>query len=62
MVNNDTETDFTEQETLIQGIPCKELYEKELVKDPDGFFYNEFFDTEVYWICPNVTDIKILNK
>ena len=46
-------------------MPCREFYaaeiEAEALEEDGGFFTQEYVNTKYEWICPNMTQIDLLN-
>ena len=52
----------------IQAVKCVDMYAEEIARETEedptgqtGFFTQEFQMTEYEWICPNITQITLLN-
>ena len=51
----------------IEAVPCKDFYAAEIEaeaqqdSEEEGFFTQEYVNTIYEWICPNVTQIGLLN-
>ena len=62
-----TSADNTTQRVItgVQAVPCREFYaaeiEAEALEEEEGFFTQEYVNTKYQWICPNLTQIYLLN-